>query len=108
MAHVKGAPTDLNLFALTELVRRNGGASEIPNRLERVDYPHIRRCLAGGLVAVTERRTLCLTDSGLGIVLRRLQEDERSFAPYATRSDRDRERYESIRRAIATLSESKS
>jgi len=66
-------PTDINMFALTGLVRQHGGHLTFPNRLEAVDRPHIKRCITFGLVEVVDRNRLRLTSVGAEIVLRRLQ-----------------------------------
>lgn len=55
-------PTRLNIAALRDVA---AGRREFPNALAAVDRPHIRRCLAGGLVEVVSRQTLRLTDAGL-------------------------------------------
>jgi hypothetical protein len=54
--------TGINLFALTQLVVKHGGP-EFSNRLEAVDHPHIKRCLAAGLVESVGNK-LRLTPSG--------------------------------------------
>lgn len=100
--------TDLNLFALAELVLRAGGNSTFSNRLERVDYPHIKRTLAGGFVEVSSPTTLVLTAQGRDAVLRRLRRDltaqSEAFARDPSRFDaRSRARIEQLRVAIARL-----
>ena len=64
--------TDINMFALTNLVREHGGHICFPNRLAAVDRPHIKRCLTYGLVEIVDRDRLCLTPKGVEVVLRRL------------------------------------
>ena len=100
--------TDTNLFALAELVLNNGGRSTFSNRLERVDYPHIKRCLAGGMVAVSSPTTLSLTPAGRAAVLQRLRRDlasqEAAFSRVPERFDaKDRARLDQMRAAIAQL-----
>jgi hypothetical protein len=103
MALKQTVPTDLNVFALTELVIKNGGPS-FPARFERVDYPHIRRCIAGGLADVTtEPGILRLTDPGRDIVLRRLKLASDRLVPYIDRDKVDRDKFEAIQRAIHRL-----
>lgn len=58
----KGTPTELNLKCLATLFR--GGADEVPNRLDAVDVPHLRRCLAAGLLEVTPSKALRITPAG--------------------------------------------
>ena len=100
--------TDTNLFALSDLVLKSGGRSTFSNRLERVDYPHIKRTLAAGLVEASSLTTLTLTPSGREAVLRRLRRDYASkseaFARDPSRFDaRDRARIEALRNAIDNL-----
>jgi hypothetical protein len=83
--------TDLNLFALAQIVLKNNGRSTFSNRLEKVDYPHIKRTLAGGLVEVSSPSTLTLTQTGRAAVLRHL------------RQDYDRRPSDDLRRAIDNL-----
>jgi hypothetical protein len=83
--------TDLNVFALAQLVLKNNGRSTFSNRLGQVDYPHIKRTLAGGLVEVSSPTTLTLTQAGRDAVLRQL------------RQSYDRTQNEETRRAIANL-----
>ena len=83
--------TDLNIFALAQLVLKNNGRSTFSNRLEQVDYPHIKRTLAGGLVEVSSPTTLTLTQAGRDAVLRQL------------RQRYDRKPDEETRRAIENL-----
>lgn len=107
----KGAPTDTNLFALTELVLRHGGRSHFSNRVDGVDAPHIKRCLAAGLLEVIGRE-LVLTPRGTEIVSRRLQTTLKQTAQgidiavtrgYQNDEKRDRARCAAIETAIATL-----
>lgn len=61
----KGTPTHTNLFALREAFTGGGElASRVPNSLPPTRLPHLRRCLAAGLVRV-EGRELTLTDAGV-------------------------------------------
>jgi hypothetical protein len=61
-------PTELNVWALKELAK---GRVEFPNQVHATDAPHIRRCLAGGLVEVSaDRRTLKLTPEGVLAVMK--------------------------------------
>jgi hypothetical protein len=107
-------PTDTNKFALTELVIRNGGHSTFPNRIERVDAPHLRRCMAANLLIANGRATLSLTPAGIAVVLPRLHESAliarshvdiaRSRGPsYKREEDRATERLRQINAAISTL-----
>jgi hypothetical protein len=43
----RGTPTRLNLFALDHVLRAGGGTF---HRIEQVDAPHVRRCIAAGLL----------------------------------------------------------
>jgi len=100
--------TGTNLFALSDLVLRSGGRSTFSNRLERVDYPHIKRTLAAGLVEVSSPTTLTLTSAGRDAVLRHLRRDYASkreaFARDPSRfAARDLERLEQQRVAIENL-----
>jgi hypothetical protein len=105
------------MFALTELVLRNGGRSEFSNRLDAVDHPHIKRCLAGGLVEVSSPTTLKLTPAGATIVMRRLRENasraaesiaiaQRRGPSHRLDEERSRERAKKIETAIETLQRS--
>lgn len=67
-----GAPTDLNLFALTELVIANGGRIAFSNRIAATDRPHIVRCMRAGLIAA-DGEMLRLTDAGRAIVHNRIR-----------------------------------
>jgi len=58
----KGQPTRTNLYALARLF---AGVDEVPNQIDQSSVPHIRRCLAAGLVEVVDRKTLRLTPTGL-------------------------------------------
>lgn len=49
--HAKGAPTALNLYAMSSALKEHGGV--IPDRVPPTDLPHLRRCIAAGLL---ERR----------------------------------------------------
>lgn len=54
--------TPTNLFVLQKVF---ADSDEIGDRVHAVDYPHLKRCLAAGLLqAVPESRTLRLTASG--------------------------------------------
>lgn len=55
-----GEPTTLNLWVLKRLF---GAADSIPNRVNKVDAPHVRRCLNAGL-AIATIDTLALTEKG--------------------------------------------
>jgi hypothetical protein len=104
-------PTDTNIFALSELVLKAGGQSTISNRLERVDYPHIRRCLAGGLLTVSSPTTLTLTPAGRKAVLQQLRQTYSSQSAAFTRvperfDAKDRARLDQLRNAIAQLESS--
>jgi len=58
----KGTPTRTNIFAMVSMF---DGANSVANRVDSVSAPHIRRCLAAGLVEVTDGgKTLTLTDAG--------------------------------------------
>ena len=50
MRKAKGTPTGTNIFAMAELL---SAAGTIPNRVEQVDAPHIRRCFRAGLLEHT-------------------------------------------------------
>ena len=63
-----GNPTRLNVSVLS---RYFSDGDVVPNRVEQVSLPHIRRCLAGGLAVVSEdRATLALTAEGRAAVAR--------------------------------------
>ena len=56
------APTETNIYTLRSYMN---GRDEAPARgIPPVDYPHLRRCLAAGLVEITERQTIKLTAAG--------------------------------------------
>lgn len=59
----KGAPTRTNLYALGKVF---GDQLEVSNQLDAVDVPHIKRCVAAGLVEVVGGRdgVLRLTEAG--------------------------------------------
>jgi hypothetical protein len=100
--------TGTNIFALTEQVLNAGGHSTFSNRLAQVDYPHIKRCLAAGLVEVSSPSTLTLTHVGREAVLRDLRENyghkSSGLARDPSRYDaRDRARIEQLREAITNL-----
>lgn len=57
-----GTPTETNLFVLREATA--DGTRDVPASVPSVDAPHLRRCLAAGLLAPTEGRALRLTDAG--------------------------------------------
>lgn len=89
--------TDTNIFALAEQVLNAGGSSTFSNRLAAVDYPHIKRTIAAGLVEVSSPTTLTLTSSGREAVLRRLRRDyARGFSGIHHSEDQ-------LRRAIENL-----
>lgn len=107
-------PTDTNKFALTELVIKNGGHVVFPNRIDRVDAPHLRRCMAANLIIAQGRATLSLTPAGIAVVLPRLHESAliarghvdiaRGRGPsYKREEDRATERLRQINAAISTL-----
>jgi hypothetical protein len=59
----KGTPTRLNVWALGQVAN---GRRTFPNAFEATDAPHLRRCLAAGLLEVAADRTsLRLTDAGV-------------------------------------------
>lgn len=59
----KVTATRLNIFALRALAQ---GRHVFPNQIPAVDVPHIRRCLAAGLVEVSpDRKMLVLTPAGV-------------------------------------------
>jgi hypothetical protein len=100
--------TDTNIFALSNLVLDAGGKSTISSRLAAVDYPHIKRTLAAGLVEVSSPTTLTLTPEGRGVVLRRLRRDYASQSEALGRDPsrfdtRSRVRVEQMRAAIERL-----
>jgi len=49
-AHQPTFVTSTNLFALKEMVLKHG--TEFPRRVDAVDAPHLKRCVAAGLVEV--------------------------------------------------------
>ena len=55
-----GTPTDLNVWVLSEIF---GTAQSVPNRAQRTQLPHLRRCLKAGLLTVSKDR-LTLTAAG--------------------------------------------
>lgn len=66
----KGTPTHVNLWALSDTLRENGG--RVPARMPAVRVPHLRRCLAAGLIeevgggfALTPLGAKMLSDAGL-------------------------------------------
>jgi len=61
-AHKPTFVTGTNLFALKEMVVKHGGP-EFPSRVEAVDAPHLKRCLAAGLIEVVGNRAR-LTPAG--------------------------------------------
>ena len=61
-----GTPTATNLYALATVF---GDQTEIPNKLDAVHLPHLRRCMAAGLL-VADRTSLRLTPAGVSAVLR--------------------------------------
>ena len=104
----KTTVTDLNIFALSELVLKNSGRSTFSNRLDRVDYPHIQRTLAAGLIEASSPTTLTLTPAGRDAVLRRLRRDYTRQSDLLARDPRrfdarDRARIEQMSVAITTL-----
>jgi hypothetical protein len=99
----KPRATDTNLFALTELVLR-AGKSSFSNRLERVDYPHIKRTLAAGLVEADPAASLLrLTSEGRDVVLRRLRKEQTRMQQAAYSRPEDDRRRRQIDEAIAAL-----
>ena len=95
-------PTDTNIYALTELVMDQRGKDPLSNQIQSTSVPHIKRCVAGGLLEVVDRRTLRLTPAGKAAVIERIKDDmgrdagKRSTAahpdPYYAK--RDAENYE--------------
>src|ERR1700690_3487477 len=57
-------PTDTNIYALTELVMDQRGKDPLSNQIQAPSVPHIRRCVAGGLLDIIDRRTMRLTPAG--------------------------------------------
>ena len=56
------APTATNIYTLREYM---AGRDEAPARgIPQVDYPHLRRCVAAGLIEITKHETLKLTAAG--------------------------------------------
>ena len=56
------APTPTNIFALKSYM---AGRDEAPVRgITSTDYPHLRRCVAAGLIEITQHETYKLTDEG--------------------------------------------
>ena len=56
----KGTPTRVNVYAMAQ---HFAGADRATNRVDAVSAPHLRRCIAAGLVRV-EGRELVLTEAG--------------------------------------------
>jgi len=55
--------TELNLSALRSVAK---GRPEFPNQIAAVDAPHLRRCIAAGLLEVSaDRKTLRITPAGI-------------------------------------------
>jgi hypothetical protein len=75
----KTTVTELNVYALAQIVLQNRGRSTFSNRLPRVDYPHVRRTLGAGLVTVSSPTTLTLSPEGRSAVLRLLRKDHDSL-----------------------------
>lgn len=61
-AHKPTYVTGTNLFALTQMVLKHGGP-EFPARVSAVDAPHLKRCVAAGLIEVEGSRAR-LTSAG--------------------------------------------
>jgi hypothetical protein len=81
-AHKPSFVTGTNLFALTKMVVEHGGP-EFPSRVPAVDAPHLKRCLAAGLVEVVGGKAR-LTPTGRSAVVDEIEKDlarERSFSP---------------------------
>ena len=56
------APTSTNIYTLRSYM---AGRDEAPARgIPQADYPHLRRCVAAGLVELTKRETIKLTAAG--------------------------------------------
>ena len=56
------APTPTNIFALKSYM---AGRDEAPVRgITPTDYPHLRCCVAAGLIEITQRETYKLTAAG--------------------------------------------
>ena len=74
--------TGTNLFALTQMVVKHGGP-EFPSRVDAVDAPHLKRCLAAGLIEVVGNKAQ-LTPAGRAAFGDRLIQDiarEERWAP---------------------------
>ena len=55
-------PTPTNIYTLRSYM---AGRDEAPARgIPQVDYPHLRRCVAAGLIEITKHETLKLTSAG--------------------------------------------
>lgn len=81
-AHKPSFLTGTNLFALTQMVVEYGGP-EFPSRVPAVDAPHLKRCLAAGLVEIVGSKAR-LTPAGREAVADALVKDisrERSYPP---------------------------
>jgi len=83
-AHKPTYVTDTNLFALKQMVVEHGGPEfPFPSRVPAVDAPHLRRCVAAGLVEVVGNRAR-LTSEGREAVADALVTDigrEESWKP---------------------------
>lgn len=75
----KSEVTDLNISALASQVMEGGEHATFSNRIPQVHYPHIKRCMAAGLVEVTPSKELRLTDEGRKAVLASLRDDYASL-----------------------------
>lgn len=94
--------TDTNLFALKSLVVQHVGP-EFPSRLPAVDAPHIKRCLAAGLVEVAGNKVR-LTPGGRAAVADALVKDlerERRWTPRENTAVAPEKRAEVLARDVA-------
>lgn len=104
-------PTDTNIYSLTELVMSQRGRNPLSNQIQSTSVPHIKRCIAGGLLEVVDRSSLRLTPAGKAAVIERIKDDmgrdagKRSTAahpdPYYAK--RDAENYEKRSATLAQL-----
>jgi len=63
-------PTSLNVWVLSQRLREDG---TLPSRVEQVDFPHLRRCLAGGLIEADSEGVIRITDKGREAVAREIE-----------------------------------
>jgi hypothetical protein len=64
MTRPKGTPTHTNLYALASIA---AGRERFSRRIARVDAPHVRRCIAAGLLEI-DGADLVLTPAGIAAV----------------------------------------